>query len=222
MNEDCDVGPSPIEKLSIELVRMVLSAIPDVASLREAALSCPLFYRAFFDAETAITTQVLLNQIDASVLPEATAASESSSLRPHDPEPQSRQDIFDFVARNLRQRPTPPKSWLLGEALRLGRLHFHVDGLARMLARAALTQHPLNSTAAIPTSQERWRIERALYRFEIYCNLFRESPQVASSVYWEQKRLFFENFAPWENEQLGCVHDFLVRAVSPGPFPGLL
>lgn len=216
MNQDREFRPSPTEGLSVELVRMILSAVPDVASLQAAALSCPLFYRAFLEAETAITAQVLLNQIDVSVLPEAMAASESSSLRPHDTEPKNGEVIVDFVTQNLRQRPTPPRYWSLRKALRLGRLHIYVDGLAKKFAMAALTKHPLNRSKSIATRQEIYRIERALYRFEIYCNLFRESPKAQSSVYGEQKQLFFANFAPWENEQLGCIHDFLVQIVSPG------
>jgi hypothetical protein len=89
---------SPIEGLPVELLRIVLSALPDVTLLQAASLSCPLFYTAFLEAETSSTTHVLLNQVDVNVLPEAMAASESSWLRPHDTEPQSRKAIMDFVA----------------------------------------------------------------------------------------------------------------------------
>jgi hypothetical protein len=33
---------------------------------------------------------------------------------------------------------------------------------------------------------------------------------------YEQLEEFFMDFAPWENEQLACVHDYLVRVISPG------
>jgi hypothetical protein len=216
MNQDREFRPSPIEGLPVELVQMILSAVPDVTSLRAGALSCPLLYHAFLEKESAITAQVLLNQVDVSVLPEAMAASESSWLRPHDTEPKNRRVIVDFINQNLRQRPTPPKSWPLRKALHLGRLHFYVDGLAKRFAAVALTKRPLNRSKSIATYQEICRIERALYRFEIYCNFFRESLKAQSSVYGEQRQLFFANFAPWENEQLGCIHDFLVRVISPG------
>ncbi|KAJ2988039.1 hypothetical protein NUW58_g4185 [Xylaria curta] len=197
MNEDKEPQPGPIEGLPVELVRMILSALPDVVSLQAAALSCPLFYTAFLDAETSIATNVLLNQVDASVLPEAIAASESSWLRPHDtvPRRQTRKVITDFVAGNLCQRPTLPKSWLLKKALHIGRFHSCVEQLAEQFAEAALTKGPAARSQSSATYQERCRIQRALYR--------------------EQKQLFFANFSPWENEQLGCIHDFLVRAISP-------
>ncbi|TGJ83304.1 hypothetical protein E0Z10_g5440 [Xylaria hypoxylon] len=215
MDQGQESRPSPIEGLPVELVRMILSALPDVVSLQAATLSCPLFYAAFIEAEASITTYVLLNQVDISVLPEAIAASDSSWLHPHDTEPQSRKAITDFVTRNLRQRLTPPKSWLLKNALYVGRLHVCVEQLAKQFAEETLIELPAARSTSSATYQEGCRIQRALYRFEIYCNLFRETPNVQSTVYGEQKQLFFANFSPWENEQLGCVHDFLVRAVSP-------
>ena len=182
-------------------------------------MSCPLFYRAFVEAETAITTEVLLNQIDVNVLPEAIGASASARLRPHDTDPKFREAIVDFASQYLAQRPPLPRSWTLREAFRLARLHFYVDSIAKKLAATALDEPPLNCSKSIATCQEMCRIERALYRFEIYCNCFRESPKTQSSVYGEQKRLFFAHFAPWENEQLGCIHDFLARLVMPGKLP---
>lgn len=82
---------------------------------------------------------------------------------------------------------------------------------------AAMTSYPLRQCQFLVTRQEACRIHRALYRFEIYRNLFCQSPaKVQSSVYGEQNELFFSHFAPWENEQLGCIHDFLARIVLPG------
>lgn len=195
---------------------MILEALPDVASLQAAVLSCPLFYRAFLEAETSITTHVLLHQIDISVLPEAIAAAKSSRLNPHGTDLKTRRVISEFVAQNLHQRPTPPRSWSLWDALRLAQFHSRVDWFSVKFARAALTKHPLDSTPPVATHQETCRIERALYRFETYCNLFREYQKTPSTIYEDQEQLFFANFAPWENEQLGCVHDSLARAVLPG------
>lgn len=206
MSQDDEVlRASPAEGLSAELVRMVLSAAPDVESLRAAVVSCPLFYRAFLEAEASVTEQVLLNQIDASVLPDARLAFES------------REGIVDFTtAQSLRERSTLPQTWSLRDALRLGRLHPHVEKFANVFAWESLTKSPLNQSKLISTRPEICRMQRALYRFETYFNLFRDPPDVPSSTLEEQRRLFFANYAPWENEQLGCIHDFLVRVISPG------
>ena len=77
--------------------------------------------------------------------------------------------------------------------------------LAKEFAQAALTTHPMKRFKSTATRLERHRIERALYRLDLNAQY---------SVHEEQKDLFFTNFSPGENEQLGCIHDFLVRAVS--------
>lgn len=127
-----------------------------------------------------------------------------------------REAVTDYVARNLRQRPTPPRPWTLNEALRLERLHVSVDWFANKFATEALAKDPLSRSHAPVIPQEKARFQRALYRFEIYCNLFREVKRVQSLVCPEQKTVFFSNFAPWEIEQIGCVHDYLIRAIIPG------
>ncbi|KAK9434900.1 hypothetical protein VB005_09689 [Metarhizium brunneum] len=216
MCQDQGLQPASIERLSVELLQMVLLELPDVSSLRAAALSCPLLYEVFLDAETTITTQVLLKQIDDSVLPEAELAFLSSSLH-HGPEPEYQHGLVDFITQNLRQRPTPPRSWSLQKALQLERLHLCVSELTQKFVHTTLTTYPMTQGECTATRLERCRIERAFYRFEIYCNLFRMLPEIDVELptHIEKKRLFIACFAPWENEQLGCIHDFLVRAASP-------
>ncbi|KAK7967580.1 uncharacterized protein PG986_001857 [Apiospora aurea] len=118
MDETRDTRPSTLEGLPVELVRLVLAGLPDVASLRATVLSCPIFYGAFQEAEAAIVKQVLLNQMDASVLPEAMAAAESTRLRLHpDAEPLAEMTVAGFMDQNLRNRPAPPTSWSLRDAI---------------------------------------------------------------------------------------------------------
>lgn len=219
---------------------MILSALPDVMSLQAAVLSCPLFYSAFLRAKTSVTTHVLLNRVDASVFPDAIAASESAEVRLQDKRARSqsrsaiwdlssqsreavmepfrsriRKAIEDFVARNLRQRPTLPKSLSLKEALRLERFHSCVEQLAEQFAETTLAKCPGARPQPGTTYQERCRIQRALYRFEIFRNLFGGPDRLLPIVPSEKKPLFFDNFPPWEIEQLGCIHDFLFRAIKP-------
>ncbi|KAI3323322.1 hypothetical protein HD806DRAFT_544087 [Xylariaceae sp. AK1471] len=224
MDQDPESRPSPIGELPVELVRSVLSALPDITSLKTAVLSCPLFYYTFLEAETTITMQVLLNEIGISVLPEAIAAYESSRVRSVVSDPICPEAIVDFLNQNFSQRLTPPRCCSLQKALQLERLHLCVDGFAQKFASAALAEHPIDRSESLATYEETCRIERALYRFEIYCNLFSKPRKVRPYPWWElpeepdpieQKKLFFDKFAPWENEQLGCIHDFLFRIISP-------
>lgn len=57
------------------------------------------------------------------------------------------------------------------------------------------------------------RIQRAFYRFEVYCNLF-QNPERFD--FREQRDIFFLKFSDWENEQLACMYDYLFRVICPG------
>ncbi|KAF4420427.1 zinc finger domain-containing protein [Fusarium austroafricanum] len=203
-------GPrvSPVERLPVEITQKVLSTVTDLLSLRCAALSCPAFFYAFNDAENAITTRVLSTQVGFDLLPEAIAASESSQLPSH-----TEEEIQEFVANHLRRRRSPPESWTLAlaSALPIGKFHNCVSAFARMFVSNVSIRENLGRVGWLdPTYDETCRIERALYRFEVFRNILSKSRSIE-----EETNIFFANFAPWENEQLGCIHDFLVRAVSP-------
>lgn len=32
----------------------------------------------------------------------------------------------------------------------------------------------------------------------------------------DQREAYFAYFAPWENEQLACIHDYLLEVITPG------
>lgn len=199
-----------IESLSVELQQIILSNIPDVLSLRSAALSCRALYNALLSAETIITTRVLLNQVSFDVLPEAYITQEASCLEPH-----TEKNVRDFIARHLHERRPPPEIWTLCDAVLAAKLHACVSELALQFIATTAKKSPVCGTRPA-TRAETSRVERAMYRFEIFCNLFRE--------FWDSDFLeqlwdfFFSNFSPWENEQLACVHDYLVQAVSPGMY----
>ncbi|TDZ32954.1 hypothetical protein C8035_v006029 [Colletotrichum spinosum] len=64
---------------------------------------------------------------------------------------------------------------------------------------------------------------RALYRFEIYCNLFKE-PEVVRfnlDVVNFQRVHFFDTLSPWEIEQLVAARDFLAAAIIGPPLHAL-
>ena len=203
---------STIEKFPLELKQALLSALSDISSLRSAALSCSSLYHAFLSAEELITTQVVKNHIDADVLPEAVAAFNSSRSQSLDT-----QGVLDFINHHFCSR-TSPDSWTLSEALRLGSLHSTVERFASEFISEMLNTSSkfayIDAPPGWPVSRhELNRIQRAFYRFEVYCNLFRD-PKVFDS--FEIGDLFMFSFSHWENEQLACVHDYLFRVVCPG------
>lgn len=203
--------------LPIEVKLVIMSALPDVWSLTSTALTCSSLYRILADNEALLTSKVLLNETNFDILPEAVAALESSRLKPW-----TRQHIRDFTFQHLHARKLPTQRYALSDALHISKLYYHVryfavDFASKTLAKRPVSGH-LEPTSAPPSQAELTRIQRAFYRFEIYCNLFRDPERTLFSVA-EQRDVFFSCFSPWENEQLACIHDYLFRVVSPGMYP---
>ncbi|RDL35268.1 uncharacterized protein BP5553_07199 [Venustampulla echinocandica] len=200
--------------LPTELIQHILSFLPDATSLLSMILTCPSVYNAFIKVEVLITSQVVRNLVGPEVLPEAVAALTSSLLAPWE-----RESMQTFVDDQLLSRQEPPRSWTLSKALALNHLHYHVEyfalsfgshALAKLLAAGDVN----DMLARSPTPSELHRIQRVLYRFEIYCNLFRGRKPAVFDID-EHRGVFFSKFAPWENEQLGCISDYLAHNVSP-------
>lgn len=124
--------------------------------------------------------------------------------------------LHDRVAFSSRQLTIP-------DALRVDEFYHHVTFFATSFASSTLSKLPVvdgHGNPQAPLSPNEWRrIEGNLYRFELYCNLFRNHrPKFRQTGLMaadeEQRDLFFKMYSPWENEQLACIHDFLWRQLS--------
>lgn len=204
------------DTLPIELRRLILAELDSFSSLAAAILTCRALHSAYLlKPSEAITASILVNQVRYDVLPEVTIAFASSHLPPHSPEASDA-----FLTTYLVSRTVHPISATIGAYSQLEELNWCVQSLAQRfsddcLARAETSGDSLSNVAAAPTASELARIERALYRFEIFCNLYyRKSP--SQPVSHDSLAAFCLCFAPWENEQLGTILDFLFRIASPG------
>lgn len=72
-----------------------------------------------------------------------------------------------------------------------------------------------------PSEKELLRIKRALYLFQIYCNMnfphgggFETTEEARDIQAQYVKCYILGSFSPWVNEQLACVHDFLEEVLS--------
>ena len=155
---------SLIEQLPVDLIQRVLCSLPNLSSLKNAALCCAAIFRAFKGAESIITTRISTNQISSDVLPEAIVAYESSRLQSS-----SLQNVKEnFAAAYLRKRPSLQREWTLNSALPVEQLHVYVSSLAQIFMNQAMAKKPFNGPESpAPTHAEVCRFERALYRFEI-------------------------------------------------------
>jgi hypothetical protein len=201
---------SRLEQLPLEAKQAILSSLTDISSLKATALTCSSLYHAFKNAEELIFTEVLINEIDISVLPEALIA--------HKSETWCKPSLF--AAENLQSRqPISSKTrWKIPELLPLCKAAQHVNYFAANFAETALSSKP--RITGPPSREEMNRFKRAFYRFEIYCNMFARidppSGLFQPQVHAAPAAIFFACFSPWENEQLACVYDYLFSIIAPG------
>jgi hypothetical protein len=142
---------------------------------------------------------------------DAVAAHESSQQ-----DEWSQKEIIQFLPRYIDpQQSLRPSGGTLSKALTQVQLYNQVRFWSTHLASKAFAQHPLSEQPPLSWS-ERTLIERALYRFEIYCNLFGQND--FDALVYEKKLFpaFFGQFSPCENEQLACIYDFFIDILSPG------
>lgn len=201
---------SPLARLPPELKQEILSALPDVWSLRSMALTCSSFYNAFINAERLITTRVLKNHVAADVLPDAIAALRSSQV-----EPWMWREIREFGSKRLHSQASPPASWTMVDALAVSNLHSCVEYwsekfVKEMFNTASIFAYIDAPPAGSLSQNEKNRIQRAFYRFEVYQNLCRGFDVRENGGFLICKD------SDCENEQLACVHDYLFRAICPG------
>ncbi|KAL5316917.1 hypothetical protein ACEPPN_015969 [Leptodophora sp. 'Broadleaf-Isolate-01'] len=212
MESTTSSSKSPIELLPIETQQAILSSLTDIASLQQCALSCPTLYSSYKAAEKIIIAQALSNQIGNGVLPEAVIALSSSRL--------TFIELESFTATNFQKRQPVPEVYTFTDALLMSQFHSSVDFLTKdfvqkALAASRFVESVESAVPAPPTTTEIDRIQRAFYMFEIYRNIFTRhyfNRQWGSGA---QQGMFFQYFSVWQNEQLACVHDYLVQLIIP-------
>ena len=93
------------------------------------------------------------------------------------------------------------------------RFHRFVDYFATQFANEALEKQPrlVIEEQPKPSCEEIHRFQRAFYRLQLYCNVVGHVFPVTDD---ELREMFFGHYAAWENEQLACIHDYLVRVVA--------
>ncbi|WEW56217.1 hypothetical protein PRK78_001656 [Emydomyces testavorans] len=212
---------SCLECLPPELIQLILAALPDVMSLKSAALSCWSMYEAFIGAEQLITSQVLTAQLNLDLLEYALLVREAAKHTV----PWTQQEVLSFIRRHLLvTSPTvAQRTWSLSEALPMGDLYDHIRYFTDDFVSNALTA-PLAPAKREPglwelSRGEVNRIETAFYRFEIYCKMFKTEVKCDDTDEDNEdlryyKEDFHDVFSPWENEQLACVHYYLLKKVE--------
>ena len=219
-----DPNQFQLTSLTPELKCAIFTSLPDVTSAKSLALTSSSFYYTFLDAQSLILTQVLQNEITTDLLHGAIAAYKAAKIPVW-----TKQAVEEFLDEYFGNSVTlEAHRWNLSEALHMSKIHSCVEFFATEFASFALSKNrTIQGSNAAPSFTELIRIKRVLYRFELYCSLFRKPGsdrmvrgerncliQASPFKAQEQRGLFFDMFSPWENEQLGCIHDYLIEEIT--------
>lgn len=201
--------------LPIELKQEVYSHLPDILSVVALSQTCHSFHLAL----SGIKSMVLAKVVQAGLVPLplisiALDVAEAARLRPW-----TRSQVRNILGGLLTYKDST--DWTFAKAVFVATLQRDIDFFSDDFAATALdtlkTCAPTTADLALEWS-EKLRIMRTFYIFELYRYLFRDQPRLRGQTRFtaSEQHFFFAMFPPWQNEQLACVHDYLLRYISPG------
>ena len=206
---------SSLLRFPTKLVQVLLVSTPDALTLRALVFSNSVFYRAFISAEKAVLKAVLENEFRPDVLTDALAAHVSTTK-------------FRGELEHVFQPSVPltvPVSWSLMDSVALSRLCTDVQYLARDYSCSILEQLGHRQISLLLSQREIDRVERSFYRFEACSNLLSKmsediSPDSETALSSRYNKMhtdwFLFNSAPWENEQIASIYEYLLAKLSEG------
>ncbi|KAK3708809.1 hypothetical protein LTR37_011330 [Vermiconidia calcicola] len=216
----------PLIQLPPEVLLRVMEEIDDVFTLRALALSCHSVRNIIFKHERTLCRRVLKNLVaglgakDVAVAWEARQQLSAMPARTGWSAPAQEQFLERHHAITDEQSVA---DMTMCKALSIARLYDAMRYFACDCAEGGLRnwyeRHPSHLSQEPGASElEIIRIQRALCRFELYSCLF-TGLDSQSSDYGEQydereRSVFWDRFAPWENEQVTCVYDYFYRRLT--------
>lgn len=219
-------------ELPLHLLVDILQYLPDIQSLVAAKATHSALHYAFKEKCHCILNAIIMNQIPTALLGFAQAA-HSSRRKPFS---------FDHVLDTIEELyldcessdydPLVSKRFgplNLPKAIEVDRMHRIVGHFTDRIEIEMLERVPEEFNIpeclrrASLSSTERFMIHRALYRFELYCGLFfgdghgfDDDDKRRSKIKSLTGHSFLGHSAPWVNEQLACIHDYLEMFLSEG------
>ena len=232
-----DKGGSAIESLPTELQIAILEAVTEVRSLDALLRASPGCWRAFQGPRIKILKALLQYELRPSLLLEARAVAEAKKV-PRDGERDVSVRHFMTGYKELKASLRLASSGSASGEAPLSGVEIADEDVVEMANRELLIQslmvdfckdalRPVSAikrSAPIPrahleiSEMEKHRIQRAMYRFEIFVALFADKdfgkPYRGQGVgEQEMADLYFggEGMKAWEAEELACVRDWIVR-----------
>ncbi|KAH0542512.1 hypothetical protein FGG08_003108 [Glutinoglossum americanum] len=221
-------APNTLQGLTPELKSMILHFLSDSKSLLSLTLACRSFHHIYLSHRNSVLSAVAINSIHSNAISDAWAVHEASrivkpGLPDEDPVPEFLGTFY--FAEGLQVRAVAA---LTDPETSISLLQFHrwcVGPLLDDLTATLLSAHPISGLSDPKFSplslSEMRRISRALYRFQLYCILFKDQwvpggllpVERPSKLEWSE--VFLDYLSPWEVEEMCCVHDYLYKQLWP-------
>jgi hypothetical protein len=224
------VQVATLEALPAELRRHVLSHVAeDLDGLRALVLASPVYYQQYLLDQKALLrlglTATLGNSlVDAYAVQTSARLYDAAADSPvvHVDAETIRLFIDNYVALLLSATPDTILEEFCTEEDFMGMAAFY-SSLARPLSVECATGLLQRLDASLKlgklSATESMRLLRALYRWQLYCNLFGQGPddgrrEVPKLEHGEELDLFFCIFRPWEIEEIYCIYALLKNTYS--------
>lgn len=225
---------SLIEGLPPELRLHLLHCMPDIKTLRTLVHASPIFHQQYLLNQDSLLRDCLVSELgDVFVDSYAAFISRQSGFQ----STQADQEIFSFLQCYRFWRSgaiSIPESEDYGSAHLRWLAHYHtmivlpvagsltswaLAGLEEAAASAVMEQTArtdpdildfAGAYSADLSGSEMTRITRALYRYATYYHLFGPSNGCETSFSTSDiVNLYWEQFEPWEAEEIGCIDVFM-------------
>lgn len=212
-------GSRTLQQLPLHVVAGILVHLGSFQHLGCAILSHRVFLLAFQDNVRSITGGIITAQIPPEILPFAIALLESTYIDP------GNYDAAETLLMNLNTaiiNPSNAVPYLLrasvSQIFLMSKSYEAVESLRHGLVEELIPV--LNKKLGLSHSRqisqhERFRLDRAFFRYQLMCSLFSRGKRPIHPTP-HQIDLFFHGFSPWVNEQLICVYAYLERKVCDG------
>lgn len=211
---------SMLEALPAELRLQVLSQMADLCALRALVFASPVFSQQYHLDRQNLLGQVLLRSLGGLAV-EAHAVQRSIALYHRSPRPllagTRRQFIHSYVSRRFAPPELVLQDCTLTDLAEMAAFHQSVARPLSLKCAALFLEHldPSLEVGSL-SGTEQTRLLRALYRFQLYCNIFGQGPEpgrfrlLDELPFADTLALFFGSFYPWEVEEVDCIY-MLIR-----------
>lgn len=211
---------APLLDLPLHLMSRVLHELGDVNDLGPAVLAHPFFYSAYRDCPSLPGDLVRHEIGDDEVFMLALAAHESK-LAGRCPRRDSALRYLLTYRDGETELLNDYRLLSLAEAVEMSKVHKTVEAWTQEYSAQTLSRlYGLGKDSAgagaapRPSKEERRRIAKTMYRYQIECNLFGDV-QRDEDYDGSLMQLFYDASTRVEIEQLGCVeHFFMTLLIS--------